>query len=84
MALGRSVRTDKGVLAEEMNILLMPLLVDLAGPQANVYWGGQPDLFSAEHRRATFHERLDAFFHVFAAENTILDLWDVIDRSFFT
>src|SRR5437764_12369014 len=41
-------------------------------------------LFPAEHCRATFHERLDAFLHVFAAEDAILDLWDVIDRSLFT
>ena len=45
---------------------------------------GSRDLFPAEHCRATFHERLDAFFHVFAAEDAILDLWNVIDRSLFT
>src|SRR5438552_444791 len=49
-----------------------------------VTWSSAGSLFPAEHCRATFHERLDAFFHVFAAEDAILDLWDVIDRSFFT
>ena len=41
-------------------------------------------LFPPEHCRATFHERLDAFLHVFAAEDAILDLGNVIDRSLFT
>src|SRR5438105_11271910 len=45
-------------------------------------WPAGP-LFPAEHCRATFHEGLDAFLHVLAAEDAILDLRDVIDRSFF-
>src|SRR5581483_4892327 len=41
-------------------------------------------LFPAEHRRPTFDEGLDTFLHVFTAEDAILDLRDVVDRSCFT
>lgn len=43
--------------------------------------GFRGTLFPAERRRATFHERLDAFLHIFAAEDAIRDLGNVIDRS---
>src|SRR5215213_7093529 len=44
--------------------------------------GSAGSLFPAEHGRTTFHERLDALLHVFAAENAILDFGNVINRSF--
>src|SRR5438034_5697259 len=64
------------------NAFLMLPMVKSSRLWAKFYSAFPPDiLFATKHGRATFHEGLDALLHVFAAEDAILDLGNVIDRS---
>src|SRR5438067_4610993 len=79
----RDPPVTRAFLPVRSNAFLMLPIVKSSRLWAKFYSAFSPGyLFAAKHGRSPFHEGLDALLHVLAAENAILDLRDVINRSF--